>query len=465
MNFKSRFIQISVAIAVIISTAGCHFFDGQDSGTNSPSTPSAPTGVAVTGKAADGYISGATVILDVNDDRICESTEPTATTDANGNFSFTAVQNSNGGQHMTCLSGGTDITTNLPIKGQLLAPPGASQITPLTSLVMAQINSSLPPPVAGTASPVAASTASTASAIIATNLGLSNVNLLTTDPVAAATTIPALTQTTAAVQTLLVQIQTTVGNATSYGQALTGLANAVTKLTAPAALTAANNTTNATLVSTAIVASAEANGISPTAAASIASTTTAAVLAQTQVVAATPAATLATALPTTTNISDLRVDGTAVTNKTVTISGPISYSSATVTVSGSIPTSTSGKITFTEVTSGHVPRVLILNVSNLSVTQNSDKSISVALTPSSVLLATGTDTKGVSYSATLGNIASSGIVSSTGSTMIVNYANALAALDGSGGFNSAGINIIKGTFNVEVSLTGIFGTSFQVVVQ
>jgi hypothetical protein len=100
------------------------------------------------GKLVDGYISGATVILDTNDDRICSETEPTTATDASGNFSFSTGW----GSHMTCASGGTDLSTGSAFIGVAKAPAGATTISPLTNLVVANIDATLGAPVLGTAS-------------------------------------------------------------------------------------------------------------------------------------------------------------------------------------------------------------------------------------------------------------------------------------------------------------------------
>ena len=199
-------------------------------------------GLIIPGTLTDGYVQNATVTLDVNDDRICSADEPTTTTDASGNFSFTAAQNPNGGQHMTCASGGTDLSTGLPLVGQLLAPPGATQITPLTNVVMAQVNSTLPPPVAGTVSPAPAASVSDASTKIATSLGLSSTDLLKTDPASAVggnLVNSKLLAATAAVQVLLQQTTAAVATATTapstqtnnvYQNAANSIAAALSKL-------------------------------------------------------------------------------------------------------------------------------------------------------------------------------------------------------------------------------------------
>jgi len=163
---------------------------------------SAATTIATTGKVVDGYVHGATVTLDVNDNGTCDSGEPTTTTDGSGNYSFPVADN----QHMVCVTGGTDIGTGLVLIGTLTAPAGATVVTPLTTIVTT----------AGVAN----------AAAIASRLGLSGVDLLTTDPVAAISTTPALIQTTAAIQTLMVQSASSIQAAGGSGTAAQG--NALT---------------------------------------------------------------------------------------------------------------------------------------------------------------------------------------------------------------------------------------------
>jgi len=238
---------LSVAIASALAACGGH------------------TASSMTGKIVDGYVSGATITLDVNDNRVKDATDPTTTADAQGNFTFTTAQNPSGLPHMIFASGGTDISTGLPFVGQLSAPPGATQVTPLTSIVVAQILASPNLPAAGT--PIPTATAAAAAATVATSLGLpASLPLLTTDPVAVAATTPALIQTTAAVQVLLQQVTSAVqsaaggvtaaqGNATTnaiYTNAMQSIASKLTAatpidLTSPASTAAvATLTTNVT---------------------------------------------------------------------------------------------------------------------------------------------------------------------------------------------------------------------------
>jgi len=60
----------------------------------------------------NSYVSGATVALDLNDDRLCAADEPQITTDATGRYLF-----SGRGSYLVCATGGTNTVTGLPFVG------------------------------------------------------------------------------------------------------------------------------------------------------------------------------------------------------------------------------------------------------------------------------------------------------------------------------------------------------------
>ncbi|WP_175920934.1 hypothetical protein [Burkholderia latens] len=79
---------LGLSIAAALTACG----GGGDSGAAQPSAgggspPTTPT-AAVTGTAIDGYLIGATVCLDLNNNGVCDSGEPTAVTDGTGQFSI-----------------------------------------------------------------------------------------------------------------------------------------------------------------------------------------------------------------------------------------------------------------------------------------------------------------------------------------------------------------------------------------
>ena len=89
----------------------------------------APPPGNVSGKAIDGYIAFAHVFADANGNGVEDPGEASATTDKDGNFSLTGASGS------VILSGGTDISTGLALKGVLKAPAGSTVVSPITSLI------------------------------------------------------------------------------------------------------------------------------------------------------------------------------------------------------------------------------------------------------------------------------------------------------------------------------------------
>ncbi len=113
---------ILAALAAVGGVAAIH--DSNSSSSNPASRPTAA------GTVIDGYISGATVFIDVNGNGQLDTGEPSTITDAQGNFSLPADVTG------TLIAfGGTDISTGLEFKGALKAPAGAAVVTPLTTLV------------------------------------------------------------------------------------------------------------------------------------------------------------------------------------------------------------------------------------------------------------------------------------------------------------------------------------------
>lgn len=123
--------------------------------------------VTESGVVTDGFVAGATVFADLNDNGVFDVGEPTTTTDDLGNFDFGQPV---GG--VIIASGGTDVVTGLPFEGVLRAPDGARVVSPLTTLVVQAQDS-------GGLSPDAAQS------LIKQALGLpSTLDLATFDPIA-----------------------------------------------------------------------------------------------------------------------------------------------------------------------------------------------------------------------------------------------------------------------------------------
>ena len=145
------------------------------------------------GAIVNSYVAKAVVTLDFNDDGVCGADEPKVVSGNKGEYAFPGL-----GDHAVCSSGGINIATGLPFVGELKGPKGGGAITPLTTLVVAQLG----------ANPTAAQITAAKSQIeTQLNLPAGSIGL---DPVAAIATNPKLEQTNAAIQVMLQSITNSV---------------------------------------------------------------------------------------------------------------------------------------------------------------------------------------------------------------------------------------------------------------
>jgi len=146
---KQKTISIVVSTLLLsLSLTGC----GGGSSANTADNTNDGTIIPqdnISGSAVDGYLRYSTVCLDLNDDGFCQPNEPYAITDENGSFSLplTASQKANANIQTAQLLvyGGKDSDTAEDFIGKLKAPndgSGTINITPITTLVAANINSS-----------------------------------------------------------------------------------------------------------------------------------------------------------------------------------------------------------------------------------------------------------------------------------------------------------------------------------
>ena len=117
------------------------------------------------GRVIDGYVRGATVFGDRNGNGVADADEWRTQTDASGAYTLPANENSR-----LVVSGGTDLLTGRPLPGLYLAPPGATVVTPVTSLILA-VTARDP-----------ALTPSLAGGLVSRAFGLPQVDLLNYDP-------------------------------------------------------------------------------------------------------------------------------------------------------------------------------------------------------------------------------------------------------------------------------------------
>jgi Ca2+-binding RTX toxin-like protein len=85
-------------------------------------------------EAPEGYVDGATVFADVNGNFSHDPGEASVTSDAFGNFNFSA------GSNPIVVTGGTDIATGLSFEGLMASPSGGTVISPLSTIVVAYMN-------------------------------------------------------------------------------------------------------------------------------------------------------------------------------------------------------------------------------------------------------------------------------------------------------------------------------------
>ena len=138
------------------------------------------TGQALTGKVMDGYIKGAIVCLDVNNNGVCNSDEPQTETTAGGAYTLDVPSDAQ--------LGGTNLLVNVPV-GAIDEDTGAavttafamrgfansaSVVSPLTTAVVARVDAGM--------------TLAQASAAVASDLGLTGTPDLMADYVAAQST-------------------------------------------------------------------------------------------------------------------------------------------------------------------------------------------------------------------------------------------------------------------------------------
>ncbi|WP_342320553.1 hypothetical protein [Burkholderia pseudomallei] len=128
-------IPLSISLGSFALLAACGGGGGSSSGS------AATSSTQLSGKAVDGYLSGATVCFD-NGQGACDTSLPSTTTDANGNYTLN-VSGSVTGKQLDVLvtsdttDGGSKFTSTFTMSAIVT---GSSQnVTPLTTMVVAQV--------------------------------------------------------------------------------------------------------------------------------------------------------------------------------------------------------------------------------------------------------------------------------------------------------------------------------------
>ncbi len=168
------------------------------------------------GVVADGYVAGAKLYIDRDNDGIADDDEYTGlTTDSQGNFSGTLY-----GTGALIAVGGTNVDTGLSNTMVLRAPDGATVINPITTLVSAYMQDS-------------SATAAEAQTAVSSAFGLSaGVDLLNFDALAATTTTDEAA-VALAVQQVNVQLAVTTTVAGNTSTVMSNLVTVIDAATAP----------------------------------------------------------------------------------------------------------------------------------------------------------------------------------------------------------------------------------------
>lgn len=161
---KKNTITIAIATLGVISLCGCG--GGSDS-----SSATATSSTSLAGNVADGYLVGAKVCLDENNNSKCDTTEPMAITAQHGAYTITGISASDITTYPLLVEVNQttiDEDTNLAVPQNyvLQSPPGNTFISPISSMVLKYMQDNK----------VGKSTAQTT---IATQLGISDSSLIT----------------------------------------------------------------------------------------------------------------------------------------------------------------------------------------------------------------------------------------------------------------------------------------------
>lgn len=158
---SSKLLRAALVITILISLSACGggssaggssasslSFSSSSSSSQISSSSSATSTYTVSGIATDGYIEGAQVCMDLNDNGLCDVAEPTAITSTKGEYQLTADK-AEEGKHQVLLiaiagqAADADIPNAKLVKSVVMATPKEypSILSPLTTAVVATGNS------------------------------------------------------------------------------------------------------------------------------------------------------------------------------------------------------------------------------------------------------------------------------------------------------------------------------------
>ena len=121
--------KITSTSILLLPLAACGGVSSSSDNTESDRTET------VQGYVFDGYISGATVFLDLDADGSKGINEPSSTTSNSGLFNISTVPGTENSK-IKVLAGGIDVDTGEIFKGSLTAPGGSTVVSPLTTMIV-----------------------------------------------------------------------------------------------------------------------------------------------------------------------------------------------------------------------------------------------------------------------------------------------------------------------------------------
>ncbi|WED24912.1 hypothetical protein L3Q72_18735 [Vibrio sp. JC009] len=140
MSINTKMKNTLVGAAVLVALYGCGGGGSSDSNTGTSS---------LSGQAADGYLFNANVCLDLNDNKVCDASDPTVVTGSNGEFTINGLTQEEIDNHSLIVEVVKDVTVdqdnpNTPVDGNysLTAPVGYTFVSPISTMVQSEIESS-----------------------------------------------------------------------------------------------------------------------------------------------------------------------------------------------------------------------------------------------------------------------------------------------------------------------------------
>jgi hypothetical protein len=139
IKFDPGFVKHVLGVTIAASLTACGGGGGSGSGSSSGSTTTSTS--QLSGKAIDGYLSGATVCFD-NGAGACDTSLPSATTDGSGNYTLKVTGDVTGKQLDVLVTsnttdGGSKFTSTFTMSAVV---SGSTQnVTPLTAMVVSQM--------------------------------------------------------------------------------------------------------------------------------------------------------------------------------------------------------------------------------------------------------------------------------------------------------------------------------------